>query len=64
MTQRILDAEPFVKVTYIDVLCQQFVGHSVLVEDVIVGDCTCQGGAEEESEHSVGRRAAVSSRCS
>lgn len=53
MMQRSLDAESLVNVTYIDVLCQKLIGHSVLVEDVVVGASTCESGAEEETEYSI-----------
>lgn len=55
MMQGNLDAESLVKVTYIDVLRQQFVGHSVFVEDVVVCASASEGGTEEEAEHSVPR---------
>lgn len=41
-----LDAESFVNVTYIDVLGQQLVGHSVIVQDVIIGAAAGECGAE------------------
>lgn len=53
--QRDLDADSFVNVTYVDVLGQQFVGHSVLVEDVVVCAGAGECGAEKEAEHSVPR---------
>lgn len=45
-------------VTYIDVLSEQFIGHSVLVEDVEIDSGTGDGGSKEEAEHS--RRAQIS----
>lgn len=46
----ILDAHSLVKITYIYVLGQQFVGHSVFIKDVVVGTGGCEGGAEEEAK--------------
>ena len=44
---KILDA-----ITYIYVLRQQFVGHSVLVEDVEINSRAGNGGSKKETKHS------------
>lgn len=38
--------------TYINVFGQQFVGHFVLVQDVVVDSRTGEGGAEEKAKES------------
>ena len=43
-------------ITYIDVFGQQLVGHSVLVQDVIIDRCAGKGGAEEEAEYADSRQ--------
>ncbi len=50
--REILDADSFVNVTYVDILGQQFVGHSVLVENIVVCASAGERGAEQEAEHS------------
>ena len=46
-TREVLNA-----LTYIDVLKQQFVGHSILVEKVVIDRAAGDGGPKKEAEHS------------
>ena len=57
---QLLDADTFVKTTYVNVLRQQLVGHFVLLQDVVVGSHAGEGRAEEKAEHSVERKNRVS----
>jgi hypothetical protein len=47
---------PRIVETHVDVLAQQLVRHPILVHDVVVETCAGDGGAEQESEDTIGRR--------